>query len=136
VTQVDGKDGNTEKITRTDLDLAAEVYELKGAVTASVKSLGGSVDDLRRELRELRANVATKEDLKHITTACTTCPVINTRLTTLETTVNGTDDNPGLAGRTGDLEEKVQSLQIKAAGISIAAAFLATLGLNVPGWLK
>jgi hypothetical protein len=64
------------------------------------------------------------------------CGIEADRLAKLETTVNGTEGNPGLTGRTGDLERQVQSLNVKAACIGIAAAVLASLGFNVPVWLK
>lgn len=66
----------------------------------------------------------------------TNCGIEKDRLTILEATVNGTDDNPGLSGRTGDLERQVQGLTVKAAVIGFAVGVAGAAGINLSGLFK
>ena len=64
--------GNGDAYERGRREGKAEGREI-GALQQSVKALCGSVDDLRGEVRALRANVATKDDITGFYEHCHAC---------------------------------------------------------------
>ena len=102
-------------------------------------------DAFQQQMIDRTARMETKMDelfrrqeitFQKIDAIVTNCTTEGDRLTKLETTVNGTEDNPGLSGRTGIVEKQVQGLTIKAAVIGLAVGIAGAAGINLSGLFK